>query len=397
MRGPTAESQRNTQQALKFSLWTSLLSVGLVLTIAPSGTALPSETPPPATSLSEILPLNEALPETLPAELLHSGTVTVDAQNLTIPEFSGDLLQASELMSLTVASQGREQNAQPPDLNAIASVETLPSLASDLLEVRSDRIPEPAPSTINVAPLNNKNLISQTPPTPTAPTTPSTSPIPTSPALTSPDPTSSPSEPPSPANALDLTPEIIEGSPVLQRWLEEVPNVLSEINRDPSFRTRLRLGYSNFPSTDHASGFNVGIEDVFLGRTGLTVSGDYQATFEGDRTAFGGDLRYYVLPLGSYVNIAPTVGYRNLETVEYSTEGVNVGLRLLLALSRTGAADISFTQGWVSPGTNEEVGLSTLSFGYALTRNLRLSTDLQKQNARQSKDSRVGIVLEWML
>ncbi len=101
-------------------------------------------------------------------------------------------------------------------------------------------------------------------------------------------------------------------------------------------------------------------------------------------------------PLGSYVNIAPLVGYRHLQTDEYSTDGVNVGARLKLVLSRGGAADISLTQSWVAPGTTEEVGLTTLSFGYAMTRNLRLSTDIQKQNSRQSKDSRVGIVLEWM-
>ena len=195
---------------------------------------------------------------------------------------------------------------------------------------------------------------------------------------------------------LDLSPEIIEGSPVLQRWLRQVPNVLSDIKNDPSFRTRLRLGYSQFPSTDQASGWNVGVEDAFIWRSGLTVSGEYQATFEGERSAWGADLRYYVLPLGGYFNIAPVVGYRNLKTDRYSTDGVNLGARLLLVLSRGGAADISLTQSWVAPGTDDEVGLTTLSVGYALTHNLRLSTDIQKQNARQRKDSRVGIVLEWM-
>lgn len=201
---------------------------------------------------------------------------------------------------------------------------------------------------------------------------------------------------PNPAETLDLNPEIIKSSPVLQRWLRQVPNVLEEIAKDPSFRTRLRLGYSQFPSTGQAGGVNVGVEDVFIGRSGLTVSGEYQAAFNGERTAYGGDLRYYVRPLGSYINFAPVVGYRHLETEEYVKDGVNVGARLLLVLSRSGAADISLTQSWVAPGTDEEVGLTTLSVGYAFTRNLRLSTDIQKQNARESKDSRVGIVLEWM-
>jgi len=205
-----------------------------------------------------------------------------------------------------------------------------------------------------------------------------------------------PATPNSAAEELELSPEILENSPVLQRWLEEVPNVLEDIRNDPSFRTRLRLGYSNFPSNDDASGINVGVEDVFIGRTGLTVSGDYQASFNGDRQTFGADLRYYVLPLGSYVNVAPLVGYRNIESNDYSTDGINVGARLMLALSRTGAADVSLTQSFVSPGSSDEVGITTLSFGYAVTQNLRLSTDIQKQNSREEKDSRVGIVLEWM-
>lgn len=201
----------------------------------------------------------------------------------------------------------------------------------------------------------------------------------------------------SPSSAtLNLDPKLIESSPVLQRWLRQVPNVLEDIKRDPSFRTRLRVGYAQFPSTQDASGWNVGVEDVFLDRTGFTLSAEYQAAFNGKRESWGGDLRYYLRPLGSYINVAPVLGYRHLETTRYSVEGANVGLRLLLVPSRTGAADISLTQSWVAPGSDREVGLTTLSVGYALTSKLRLSTDIQQQNARQRKDSRVGIVLEWM-
>lgn len=204
-------------------------------------------------------------------------------------------------------------------------------------------------------------------------------------------------EPPSKeAQDLDINPEIIRNSPVLQRWRREVPDVLGDIKNDPSFPTKVRLGVSYFPSTDQAIGFHVGVEDIFIGRTGLTVSGEYQAAFNGEREAYGADLRYYLRPLGSYINIAPVVGYRFLETDSYSTEGVNLGAKLLLVLSRGGAADISLTQSWVSPGAREEVGLTTLSVGYAVTRHLRLSTDIQFQNSREDKDSRVGLILEWM-
>jgi hypothetical protein len=199
------------------------------------------------------------------------------------------------------------------------------------------------------------------------------------------------------AESLDLDPALVEDSPVLERWLEEVPNVLSEIRRDPSFRTRLRFGYSQFPANEQAAGFNLGFEDAFIGNTGFTVSGDYQGTFNGARQAYGADLHYYVLPLGSAVNVAPIVGYRHIDTDRYATSGIRVGARLRIVPSRTGAADITLTQSWVAPGTDEEVGISTLSFGYAVTRELRISTDLEKQNAPARKDSRVGIALEWML
>ncbi|MFP5271735.1 hypothetical protein [Coleofasciculus sp.] len=198
------------------------------------------------------------------------------------------------------------------------------------------------------------------------------------------------------AQELELNPEIIENSPVLQRWLKDVPNVLEEIRHDPSFRTRFRLGYSQFPSTGQAGGLNIGVEDIFINRSGFTVSGDYHTSFNGDREAYGVDLRYYLRPLGSYLNVAPLVGYRYLESNNYTTDGVNIGVKLQLVLSRTGAADISLTQSFVSPGSDDEVGLTTLSVGYAVTPDLRLSTDIQKQNSTEEKDSRVGIVLEWM-
>ncbi|MGK7925920.1 MAG: hypothetical protein AB4290_11865 [Spirulina sp.] len=197
------------------------------------------------------------------------------------------------------------------------------------------------------------------------------------------------------AEDLDLDPQILEESPVLQRWLEEIPDVLEDIRNDPVFRPRIRLGYSHFPSTNDRGGWHIGIEDVFLGETGLTMSGEYQGTFEGDRETWGGDLRYYVLPLGSSFNIAPVVGYRNVTTNGFHTDGLNVGIKAILASSR-GAGDISFSQTFVSPGSSEEVGITTLSIGYAITPQFRISTDIQKQNSRGEKDSRVGISLEFL-
>ncbi|MEB3338433.1 MAG: hypothetical protein VKJ46_13280 [Leptolyngbyaceae bacterium] len=205
------------------------------------------------------------------------------------------------------------------------------------------------------------------------------------------------------ARDLDLNPEIIESSPVLQRWLQEVPDVLSNIANEPSFRTRFRIGYSQFPSTNQEGGWHAGVEDLRVGRTSLTISGDYQSTFNPSpanapqRLTWGTDVRYYLRPLGSYVNVTPVLGYRQLQTNSYSTDGINLGVRVLLTLSRSGAADLALTQSWVAPGSDREVGITHFSAGYALTHHLRLSTDIQIQNARQGQDSRVGVGLEWML
>ncbi len=200
-----------------------------------------------------------------------------------------------------------------------------------------------------------------------------------------------------PQNNLDLPPEIIEDSPVLQRWLKEIPNVLEDIRRDPSFRTRLQLGFTLFPSNDNAAGINIGVKDIFIGRTGLTLNADYQTAFNGSRVSVGTNLNYFLLPLGSYINFAPLVGYGYVQSEDYSTDGVTVGGRLMLALSRTGAADISLSQSFISLGSNNEVGITNFAVGYALTSQLRLSTELEQQNSRAAKDNRVTINLEWML
>lgn len=195
---------------------------------------------------------------------------------------------------------------------------------------------------------------------------------------------------------LDLSPDIIENSPVLQRWLKDVPNVLEEIHSDPSFRTRVRVGYSQFPSNDDASGFNVGVEDLFVARTGLTVSGDYYASGNGDRSSVGAELRYYVLPLGGYVNLAPVVGYRHIEAESYSASGLQLGGRLMLVLSRTGAADLALGYSRVGVGSDESVGVATFSVGYAIAPQFRLSADLQRQDGEDENDTRVGVAIEWM-
>ncbi len=182
---------------------------------------------------------------------------------------------------------------------------------------------------------------------------------------------------------IDLDPKRIESSPVLQRWLKRTPDVAAEIANDPSFRMRYQVGVSRF---NQRTGFSLGFEDLRIERTPLTVSAVYR------RDHWGVDLRYYARSLGSYINFAPVLGYRHLET----TDGIQVGALARFVLSRGGGADISLSQTWVSPFKQEETGLTTLSFGYAVTHNLRVSTEFQKENSRDRKDTRIGIGLEWM-
>jgi hypothetical protein len=195
-------------------------------------------------------------------------------------------------------------------------------------------------------------------------------------------------------NSIDLSPEIINGSPVLQKWLKGIPDVMDEIKNDPSFRTRVKVGYSQYPSTAQTGGFHVAVDDVFFGRNGLSASANYNAG--GSRSAYGVDAQYYLLPLGGYINVTPIVGFRHLQTDKYNRDGLNLGVKLMLVPARGGGADIAVSQSWVGLGSSTETGLTTLSVGYAINNHLRLSTDIQQQNAKENYDSRVGIGVEWM-
>ena len=198
-----------------------------------------------------------------------------------------------------------------------------------------------------------------------------------------------------PNSELNLSPDVIEQSPVLQRWLESVPNLSEDIRNDPSFVTRVQAGYSYFPSSDGTGGFIIGIEDLFIGQTPLTVGADYQQNFRGDRQSYGADLHYYVLPLGGYINLSPIVGYRYAKASDdYSVGGANLGVRLRVVPSRTGTADLTVDQSWVV-GDRESLSITQINVGYALYQNIRLSTDLEWQRTANEGDSRVGVNLEW--
>ncbi|MDR9402165.1 MAG: hypothetical protein RI580_01880 [Halothece sp. Uz-M2-17] len=199
------------------------------------------------------------------------------------------------------------------------------------------------------------------------------------------------------ADELNLDPTLVDQSPVLQRWGSEIPNVLEEIRSDPSFDTRLKVGYVQYPSSDDISGWMIGINDIFLGKSGVLGSVAYSQSFNNDHAHFKSDFSYPLFPLGHYFNVAPVIGYHSLKTKDYHTDGLNVGLQFRLILSRTGATEIRFTQSFISPLGENEVGLTNLAIGYSVTKQLRLAVEIEKQNSAVAKDSRVGIVTQWRL
>ena len=199
---------------------------------------------------------------------------------------------------------------------------------------------------------------------------------------------------------LDIDPEIIESSPVIQEWIQEIPDLSAEIRNQRNFPTLVRLGYSQFPSSNQSGGILLGVEDLFIGNSSLSLSGEYVDNFrsnsENNRSSIGGNLNYYLLPLGSYVNIAPTLGYQSIETGTYQTDGVNVGIKLILALSPQGAADVSISQSFISPTSNDEVGITEVQAGYAVTEKIRVFAGISWQNTIANDDSQVNLGLEWM-
>lgn len=196
------------------------------------------------------------------------------------------------------------------------------------------------------------------------------------------------------SNPIDISPEILRNSPVLQRWLQQIPDVSAEIQNDPSFRPRLRIGYSQYPANNQAGGWDIAISDLLIGRSGWAVNANYrnQAQFN----SYGADVNYYLLPLGGYYNVTPVLGYRHLETPQYNRDGLQVGVKIMLVPARGGGGDVALQQTWVRPGTSEEVGIGSLTAGYAVSNRVRIAAEIQLQNARESQESRVGIGIEWM-
>jgi len=90
---------------------------------------------------------------------------------------------------------------------------------------------------------------------------------------------------------------------------------------------------------------------------------------------------------------APVVGYHP-RTNRYSTDGYQS--RCACYWSYLAAArQTSLTQSWVAPGTDEEVGLTTLSFGNAIYPQSALIYRHSKSKMQDQKDSQVNCA-GWM-
>jgi hypothetical protein len=202
-------------------------------------------------------------------------------------------------------------------------------------------------------------------------------------------------QPSTAAKDLNL-PQTIQ-SPTLEKWRNQIPNVKTDIATDPAFRTRIRLGYESFGDrSTNPTGWQLGLEDLRLGNSRTTFNAHYRSNSTGRDRDFGADVNYSLMPLGKKFQLAPTIGYRRLTVENNATTGLNLGLRTRLILSRRSGADITFDQSWVAPGSDRETSLSRLSVGYAITKNVRISTDWQLQRSRQNNADRFGLAVEWM-
>ena len=191
---------------------------------------------------------------------------------------------------------------------------------------------------------------------------------------------------------IDIPPQL-RSSPTLKKWLRAVPDIQQDINNDPSFKTRIRLGYTRFTQSN-TDGLSMGLEDLRIGRTPMTLSASYSTSHTD--SSWGIDVQPYLFPLGGYLNVAPVVGIRSLSTSTTQTTGLNLGARILLVPSRGGGADVTLQQTWTAIGTEQEVGIGKISVGYAIAPKLRIATDLERWNGRSIFETRASLLLEWM-
>jgi hypothetical protein len=193
---------------------------------------------------------------------------------------------------------------------------------------------------------------------------------------------------------LEIDRQIIDSSPVLRRWLDSPPDLLDDIYNSPSFDSKLRIGIT---SRNHSLGLELAAEDIFLGKSPVTFNVGLQTELSGRESEINANFRYYLLPLGSYWNVAPIVGYRQFNQFDRpQISGLDVGLQGVLTLSPQ-SSDLRLSHTFANPQTNLELSITTLSSSYALTNNLRLGTKIEWRRSPIIYDSRIGFSLELAL
>lgn len=186
---------------------------------------------------------------------------------------------------------------------------------------------------------------------------------------------------------------LVEASPTLRRWLQQPPNLLEEIRNQPLIPMRLQASIG----TDN---WSVGLEDVPLFHR-LTVSGDFQHRTDQSGTietqTYGSNLRYYLAPLGSQVNVSPLLGYRQLHQSDQGWGTVQLGAHAVF-IPAPGAADLTVSYSWLTP-TDSDQPTSTLAqvtTAYTITPDLRVGARYRYEGNRLDQDATFGLIVEWI-
>ena len=201
---------------------------------------------------------------------------------------------------------------------------------------------------------------------------------------------------------------LVEASPTLRRWLQQPPNLLEEIRNQPLIPMRLQASIG----TDS---WSVGLEDVRLFDR-LTVSGDFQHRTDQYRTdqlgtdqlgtdqsgttetqTYGSNLRYYLAPLGSQVNVSPLLGYRQLHQSDQGWGNLQLGAHAVF-IPAPGAADLTVSYSWLTP-TDSDQPTSTLAqvtTAYTITPDLRVGARYRYEGNRLDQDATFGLIVEWI-
>ncbi|NJN76292.1 MAG: hypothetical protein HC796_08980 [Synechococcaceae cyanobacterium RL_1_2] len=183
---------------------------------------------------------------------------------------------------------------------------------------------------------------------------------------------------------LNLPPTMVEESTLLQRWPIAIPDLTEQIKHEPIFSPRIGISFSD-------ERFGVNLRRVNIPGTRWVIEGNYDPINEGV------SLDYYSRALGHRLNIAPTIGYDSIEIEDRSRSGISLGVKVLLFGAGDGG-DGSVSHRFVNPGEgSKEMGITSLSLGYALTSQIRLATDFNFYRTIKYQEDQFKLNLEFLL